>query len=73
MLFIIYGRHFDVLITAWVTRSAMVLGTSCAGSALLAVYRQWCSLSCGFSCGSVTCICCGGYLLPDVIGFCVLF
>ena len=66
-------QTFNVLITAWVTCSTIVLGTSCAGSALLAVYWQWCSLSCGFLWGSVTCVCRGGYLLPGLIGFCVLF
>lgn len=66
-------QTFDVLITAWVTRSTIVLGTSRAGSALLAVYRQWCSLSCGFSCGSVTCVFHGGFLLPGLMGFWVLF
>ena len=64
---------FDVLITEWVTCSTIVLGTSRAGSALLAVYRQWCSFSCGFSCKSVTCVCHGDYLLPGLTGFWVLF
>ena len=49
------------------------VGHSRSGSALLAVYQQWCSLSCGFPCGSVACVRRGGYLLPGLIGFCVCF
>ena len=62
------GQTFNVPITAWGTRSIIVLGTSRAGSALLAVYRQWCSLSSGFLCGSVSCVHHGGSLLPGIIG-----